>query len=149
MQLPQTPEEIAQMAGRLASTEWLLAHKYDFLPSEGNKNAMQAWIGKYEPNTPFSTELLDRAFAALKKLGWNFRIDNNGPANVPKALPTPRAERLAAEAPVPDWFPKIETSKDIRDLAHDKFVELYKGKCGHLFKARLEAVKRLDAEERG
>jgi len=123
-------KEKARTEGARISYEFMKKHLHDFDRSEESANKIGEYLKTHE--LPFSEENLEKAFVELKKAGVTFTA-----APAPAAPAASVADELAS---IPNYFPKMETKKDIDAIPRYKFRELYYGKHGSLFKARLEAI---------
>jgi len=126
-------KERAKLLGQQIGYAFLKRHVLDFDQSQESAKKIQDYLKQY--NLEFSEESLEKAFMALTKEGVRFTT-----ASV--AAPVTAAPVEDALPGIPDWFPKMETNADIRAIPREKFKELYFGKAGEKFKARLEAVKK-------
>ena len=123
-----TQEELDLQKSRLDGKEtalgWLKAHTKDYDQSPASATKMGDYMKSHGLELTF--ENLEKAFKELTSQGVTFIAPV-----VPVEEPLPE---------VPDYFPKMETKKDIRNIPLEKFKELYHGVDRQSFKARLVAV---------
>jgi len=131
-----TEEELlaakAKTEGARVSYTWLKRHLADFDQSEESAKKIGDYLTAH--GLAFNYENLEQAFLDLKSQGVTFTAT---PAAAAPVVPT--ADELP---PIPNHFPKMETKKDIDAIPREQFRELYYGKHGSLFKARLEAISK-------
>ena len=122
------------------ATVWMAQRVEDYVQSTKNAKVIGDFLD--QNGLPFTHDNLEKGFAWAKSFGWDFTKTNESAALavVPTATPAPPVEDALPE--IPNWFPKMETNAHIRAIPREKFKELYFGKAGEKFKARLEAVKK-------
>src|SRR5258708_1450894 len=133
------------------ATVWMASHVEDYVQSAKNAKVIGDFLD--QNGLPFIHENLEKGFVWAKSFGWDFTKTNESAA--PAVVPTPTPAATVVPAPpvapavpveeslpeIPDWFPNMETNADLRAIPQEKFKELYFGKAGEKFKARLVAVK--------
>ncbi len=126
-------KEKAKVEGQKIGLRWLKRHVADFDQSPESAKKIQDYLVLH--NLELSEESLEQAFTELTKQGVRF---TGAPASIP-VEPAPPVENALPE--IPNWFPKLETNADIRALSPGQFKNLYFGKTGEKFKARIQAIK--------
>src|SRR5215813_8621108 len=119
-----------QVEGQRIAYRWMKRHLADFDQSPESAKKISDYMKAN--GLEFSEENLEKAFQALVAQGVRFTA-----AAAPVTLAAPVADELPS---VPEYFPPMNTKKDIRVIPHNTFRELYFGKHGALFRARIEAV---------
>lgn len=121
-------QERARTEGERIALRWQRKHIADFKESPEAADLLQRTMA--QNNLPFTDEGLEAAFQACITAGYQDIF-----------MPPPPPQNLLDEAaPIPSWFPKMETMDDVNKIPHGKFRELYSGKAGREFRARLDAI---------
>src|SRR5260370_11002846 len=125
-------KEKAKVEGQRMALRWLKRHISDFDQSPESAKKIEDYLVLH--SLELSEESLEQAFTELTKQGVIFTSATSAP------VPAPPVEDALPE--IPSWFPKMDINADIRAISENKFRELYFGKAGEQFKARLVAVKK-------
>jgi hypothetical protein len=126
-------KEKEKTEGARVSYEFMKKYRHEYDASESSAKLIGDRL--QELGLEFNFANLEKVFLDLKAKGVRFM----SAAPAPAVAATPAEDALPE---IPSWFPKMENKADIRAIPRDKFKELYFGKAGDKFKARIEAVNK-------
>ena len=121
---------IAGAEGARIALTWARKHTHDFRDGAAASKLLGDTLAAN--NLPFTEENLELCFqACLREV----------PGAAAIFFPPPPARKLLDEqAPIPAWFPRMESMEDVNNIPREKFKQLYSGKAGREFRARLDAI---------
>ena len=113
---------------------WLRHHIKDIDPCDANSGLLADWMVQH--NLPFTHANLDIALVALgDKLAKPAAEQTYAPT------PPPAAPTLVSVAPIPAYFPPMNSQSDIRKISSETYKKFFFGPQAEAFKARIAAIQ--------
>jgi hypothetical protein len=124
---------VARAEGSRIAYEWMKRNLNRYAACEANSKLIEEWL--VANNLPLSGENLDKAAEAIGD-----RLAH-APITAPPTPAPPSEPTLDDVAPVPHWFPPMNSKADLAAIGNEKMKQLMYGPAKEAFKRRLDAIQ--------